>query len=35
LVRDGDIVREFDLDAASERALADARTVGFEPPVAE
>ena len=35
LVRDGDVVREFDLDAASERALADARTVGFEPPVAE
>jgi len=35
LVRDGEIVREFDLDAASERALADADAVGFEPPVDE
>jgi nicotinate phosphoribosyltransferase len=30
LVRDGDVVREFDLDAAAERALADADAVGFE-----
>ena len=29
LLRDGEIVREFDLDAASERALADAEHVGF------
>jgi len=29
LVRDGEVVREFDLDAATERALADAETVGF------
>ncbi|ELY89908.1 nicotinate phosphoribosyltransferase [Natrialba taiwanensis] len=30
LVRDGEIVREFDLDEASERCLADADAVGFE-----
>jgi nicotinate phosphoribosyltransferase len=29
LVRDGEIVREFDLDAAAERAAIDAETVGF------
>lgn len=29
LVRDGEIVAEFDLDAAAERARADARRVGF------
>ncbi|WP_247003813.1 nicotinate phosphoribosyltransferase [Halosolutus gelatinilyticus] len=29
LVRDGDVVREFDLDAASDRCLADAEVVGF------
>jgi nicotinate phosphoribosyltransferase len=29
LVRDGELVREFDLDAASERAAADADRVGF------
>ncbi|MFP8951411.1 nicotinate phosphoribosyltransferase [Natrialbaceae archaeon A-arb3/5] len=29
LVRDGEVVREFDLDAASERCLADADVVGF------
>ncbi len=29
LVRDGRVVREFDIDAASERALADAERVGF------
>jgi len=29
LVRDGKLVREFDLDAAAERALADAERVGF------
>jgi nicotinate phosphoribosyltransferase len=29
LVRDGEIVREFDIDAAAERALADAELVGF------
>jgi nicotinate phosphoribosyltransferase len=29
LVRDGELVREFDLDAAAERALADAERVGF------
>ncbi|MFW5964965.1 MAG: nicotinate phosphoribosyltransferase, partial [Natronomonas sp.] len=29
LVRDGDIVAEFDLDAAIDRAAADARRVGF------
>jgi nicotinate phosphoribosyltransferase len=33
LVRDGEVVREFDLDAAAERAAADADRVGFEPPV--
>ncbi|MFC6974763.1 nicotinate phosphoribosyltransferase [Halomicroarcula sp. GCM10025709] len=32
LVRDGDLVREFDLDAAIERAREDAALVGFEPP---
>ncbi|SDK44272.1 nicotinate phosphoribosyltransferase [Natronorubrum texcoconense] len=30
LVRDGEIVREFDLDDASERCLADAERVGFD-----
>jgi nicotinate phosphoribosyltransferase len=30
LVRDGDIVREFDLDAAIERAAEDATAVGFD-----
>ena len=30
LVRDGEIVREFDLDAAAERLAADAELVGFE-----
>jgi nicotinate phosphoribosyltransferase len=35
LVRDGEVVREFDLDAAAERALADAEAVGFEAPVGE
>jgi nicotinate phosphoribosyltransferase len=29
VVRDGEVVREFDLDAASERCLADAEAVGF------
>jgi nicotinate phosphoribosyltransferase len=29
LIRDGEIVREFDIDGACERALADADTVGF------
>ena len=29
LIRDGEIVREFDLDAAAERAAADAELVGF------
>ena len=29
LLRDGEVVREFDLDAAAERALADAERVGF------
>ena len=29
LLRDGELVREFDLDAASERALDDAEHVGF------
>jgi nicotinate phosphoribosyltransferase len=33
LVRDGEVVREFDLDAAAERAATDADRVGFEPPV--
>ncbi|SIS11650.1 nicotinate phosphoribosyltransferase [Natronorubrum thiooxidans] len=32
LVRDGEIVREFDLEAATERCLADAHTVGFRQP---
>ena len=31
LVRDGEVVREFDLEAASERCLADAEAVGFDP----
>jgi nicotinate phosphoribosyltransferase len=30
LLRDGEVVREFDLDAATERAAADADRVGFE-----
>ena len=30
LIRDGEVVREFDLDAAAERALADAELVGFK-----
>ncbi|PSQ04203.1 nicotinate phosphoribosyltransferase [Halobacteriales archaeon QS_6_71_20] len=29
LVRDGEVVREFDVDASAERALADAERVGF------
>ncbi len=29
LIRDGEIVQEFDLEEASERCLADAETVGF------
>jgi nicotinate phosphoribosyltransferase len=29
LIRDGEVVREFDLDAATKRALADAEAVGF------
>ncbi|MFB6101027.1 MAG: nicotinate phosphoribosyltransferase [Haloplanus sp.] len=29
LIRDGELVREFDLDAAAERALTDAEAVGF------
>jgi len=28
-VRDGEVVREFDVDAAAERASADAERVGF------
>jgi nicotinate phosphoribosyltransferase len=35
LVRDGDVVREFDLDRASDRAREDADAVGFEAPVGE
>jgi len=35
LVRDGEVVREFDLDAAIDRAAADADAVGFEAPVGE
>jgi nicotinate phosphoribosyltransferase len=31
LVRDGEVVRQFDLDAATERAAADADRVGFDP----
>jgi nicotinate phosphoribosyltransferase len=31
LVRDGEVVAEFDVDAAAERALADAAAVGFDP----
>ncbi|MFB6301908.1 MAG: nicotinate phosphoribosyltransferase [Haloferacaceae archaeon] len=31
LVRDGEVVREFDVDAAAERAMADAKRTGFEP----
>ncbi len=30
LLRDGDLVRDFDLDAAVERAMADAERVGFD-----
>jgi len=33
LVRDGDVVREFDLDEAAHRAREDAAAVGFEPPL--
>jgi nicotinate phosphoribosyltransferase len=29
LIRDGEVVREFDLEAATERALTDAETVGL------
>jgi nicotinate phosphoribosyltransferase len=29
-VADGEIVREFDLDEATDRCLADAKRVGFE-----
>jgi nicotinate phosphoribosyltransferase len=32
LVRDGDIVREFDIDEAATRAARDADRVGFDPP---
>ncbi|WP_436902415.1 nicotinate phosphoribosyltransferase [Halovenus halobia] len=32
LIRDGEIVREFDIDEARERALADAERVGFASP---
>lgn len=31
LIRDGEIVREFDLDASTEHTLADAAAVGFDP----
>ncbi|ARS89589.1 nicotinate phosphoribosyltransferase [Natrarchaeobaculum aegyptiacum] len=31
LLRDGEVVREFDLEAATERCLADAEAVGFDP----
>jgi nicotinate phosphoribosyltransferase len=31
LIRDGEIVRSFDIDEAAERAQADAKRVGFEP----
>jgi nicotinate phosphoribosyltransferase len=31
LVRDGEVVREFDVDAAAERAARDAERVGFDP----
>jgi nicotinate phosphoribosyltransferase len=31
LLRDGELVREFDLDAATARALDDAERVGYEP----
>ncbi|ELY56636.1 nicotinate phosphoribosyltransferase [Natronolimnohabitans innermongolicus] len=30
LIRDGEVVREFDLESASERCLADAEAVGFD-----
>jgi nicotinate phosphoribosyltransferase len=33
LVRDGELVREFDIDEAAKRAAADAVGVGFDPPV--
>ncbi|QLH79640.1 nicotinate phosphoribosyltransferase [Halosimplex rubrum] len=33
LVRDGEVVRSFDLDAAADRAAEDADAVGFEAPV--
>ena len=35
LVRDGEVVREFSLDAAIDRAADDATAVGFEAPVDE
>ncbi|WP_436923164.1 nicotinate phosphoribosyltransferase [Halosimplex amylolyticum] len=35
LVRDGEIVREFDLDAAVDRAAADAEAVGFDAPAGD
>jgi nicotinate phosphoribosyltransferase len=35
LVRDGDVVREFDLGSAADRAREDADAVGFEAPVGE
>jgi nicotinate phosphoribosyltransferase len=31
LIRDGEVVREFDVDAAAERAVADAERTGYEP----
>lgn len=35
LVRDGEVVREFDVDAAADRALRDADRVGFPTPATE
>jgi len=35
LIRDGELVREFDLDGAIERARQDADAVGFEAPLSE
>jgi nicotinate phosphoribosyltransferase len=35
LVRDGEVVREFDIDEAADRALADAEAVGFGGPDAD
>ncbi|WP_436936233.1 nicotinate phosphoribosyltransferase [Halovenus marina] len=33
LIRDGELVREFDIDTAAARAMQDADVVGFEPPL--